>query len=109
MSFIDHGRDIASPEVASREMGLGSGSLDTYEHQSRDFAVEEVVSMVAAIYMYITSVHLRYQQLGLSEFYLSRPYHRIVVSLLIPITTLFGIRHPAIRFLQCIYYFIVII
>lgn len=88
-------------------MGLNSRNLDTIDIQPRDHAVEEITSLLTAVYMYATSVHLRYQQLGLSEYYVNRPYHRIAIALLIPITILLGIRHPVIRFLRYAYYFLV--
>lgn len=98
MSFIDS--DSFGPTDSSMRLD----TLDLQVYPPRDAPVEEVVSMVAAIYMYIIAVHIRFQQLGLQEYFINRPYHRIAYSLIIPLTSLLGIRHPVINLLRYVYY-----
>lgn len=119
MSFVDS-REISSvlrDSIAPRPMGQDFSDLDIRprdinEHTQdilscSEYSIEDAVSWLAVLYLYVTSVFLRYQQLGSSEYYISRPYHRMIISALIPIILIFGIRHPVINLLRTIYYFTV--
>lgn len=102
MSFVDDIREPDSRNTIESSLGLDL-DLETLL-RPRDLTVETIVSWFTAAYFYAIAVRLRYEQLGLSEYYLTRPYQRIAYATLIPLTSIFGMRHPIFRLLQYVFY-----